>query len=1642
MSKFYQVKACFLFPFFLLLMNSGAYAQCNTTSFTYGYPFITTATCNATGFTMDAYVALGEYFTPPYTNLSVMNLSGGAVPAVSSSRDTIFLTGMIYKNADNPNINLMLYLEDSCGRRDTTRILYSSFLNQYAANQSAYSYCDSSLRSAFVPRIAGGKTDFEVQQFSFTTWNYEPVTADLSETTADSLIIKGIYPEPYGAPLSLKILYKDDCGNTYTLQLENNLSNYNYNNATGGKYVCNATGLQQAVAHPALKPPFTLLDYKIDYPAYASSPVPAVVAAGDSIIFNNLLPYQNYIFRFLDGCNDTFRVWYEFGDDDTTLGYQPVFLGKACGTGHSIAIKTTGAGPFYDPVVEHSSNEDEADITLTSVYYTDSLVISGFPNKKGTYNISFRDSACHNRKYAFYEAYQDFIETGDNSAYERVEDSCNGNGFTIYGVLPGKAPFTGFNLIEGPSMPDIAYRGDTIIISKVVTSVTPDYIPLYRFSVTDACGKTDTFTILDVTYYLDMYMDKIHESGGCSGTENAAVTLKPVAGTWNEIQMPMPFFNPAITGPGTPSVVMDGNLIRVADMKPASDYVISFQDSCGHKYQYNYNSLPENSPVSVTLSTKLTGTCVNTMLLDNNYAIEAIIGGINYPYDAYLISSGTDTIAMPNQARDTLLFDNLTVGNYSLVTKDACNNINTQLYTIAPVPAFEKYGYAYFERFKGCDSIQYSYIQLFNYSSSVTENNIKFKGPYTAFVVRGTDTITSYNPDTTAVAIADKLFFNFPAKANYSGGEMMYVVDGCGDTITTYVQYYSYYSSSSACDGGVLTTHNTIRFDNIAMHYNFPLRLVYQYGNYDTATIVIANADDTATLDLGVGESAAYWLVDSCGTNLQMLNFYGPYDLHHVSGTRLCAGPGIGKNKGSVYIQPQYVTQDADIRYTYISGPQVVFTDTIIRLGYTIQLNDIDTGTYVFAAMEVNSCGQRDTFTVRVEPVLDSLSYTFIPGCLNANTLEIHYYTNQYTYHPDYHVMGLSGGYLNLRTLNGINIFSGQLPANNMIYNLPSGVAMLVTIGCYTDTIVSPAYNYPTIAASAAFGCGAGYSLSILGTKGTAPYQYEILSATPVNYTAPLQSGNTFTGLPSVSGNRYTVRLFDACGNAFTTQVKADSIANPLFESGFACIGSDYTGTVDSIPGMTYQWTYPNATVHNGRTISLHPVTMSDTGSYTLTLTNSLTGCVSTAVHTVRLVKCSVGIAATTANILCNGGTGSIDATGFGGTPPYTYSWSNGATTQDLTNVTAGTYKVIITDAILEKDSTEVTITQPDAITVSSSVNNIVCGGPNDGAIDLAIGGGVQPYEISWSNGAFTEDIMNLGAGTYTVNIADSNRCTYIQSYVVKPGNCLPVAVDDAKTTPKNKPIVNATVINNDTESGDGGNTWSLPENNGGAAHGTVTMGSNGTYTYTPTLDYVGTDEFTYILCDANGDCDTAVVTITIRQPLPVNLLKFEGIALQDCSVQLLWETGNEVSFDHFEIEAATDNKDYQQAGKVAAKGSGSKYAFKYNRTTEGKNYFRLKLNDVNGSSQYSKVLSVNVQCSGKRNIAVYPTVTEDNVQITGIRSGDKITLYDGTGKLVTEKTAIADMEELQLRSYPAGVYYLVISANNGDKHEFKVIRK
>ncbi|WP_207494460.1 T9SS type A sorting domain-containing protein [Aridibaculum aurantiacum] len=217
-------------------------------------------------------------------------------------------------------------------------------------------------------------------------------------------------------------------------------------------------------------------------------------------------------------------------------------------------------------------------------------------------------------------------------------------------------------------------------------------------------------------------------------------------------------------------------------------------------------------------------------------------------------------------------------------------------------------------------------------------------------------------------------------------------------------------------------------------------------------------------------------------------------------------------------------------------------------------------------------------------------------------------------------------------------------------------------------------------------------------------------------------------------------------------------------------------------------------------------------------------------------------------NAACFGGSnGSINLTPSGGTAPYTYNWGSGITTEDRTGLSAGTYTVVITDAVGCTGTVTATVTQPAApVSGSTVVTNVSCFGGSNGSINLTPAGGTGPYTYLWNTGATTEDRTGLAAGTYSVTITDANGCTHSINNITitQPAALVATAASQTNASCSNQNNGSATVS---ASGGAGSYTYSWSPSGGTAA--TATGLSAGTYTV--------------VVTDANGCTASRVFNIT-----------------------------------------------------------------------------------------------------------------------------------------------------------------------------------
>lgn len=150
--------------------------------------------------------------------------------------------------------------------------------------------------------------------------------------------------------------------------------------------------------------------------------------------------------------------------------------------------------------------------------------------------------------------------------------------------------------------------------------------------------------------------------------------------------------------------------------------------------------------------------------------------------------------------------------------------------------------------------------------------------------------------------------------------------------------------------------------------------------------------------------------------------------------------------------------------------------------------------------------------------------------------------------------------------------------------------------------------------------------------------------------------------------------------------------------------------------------------------------------------------------------SCNMEASASITNAPCFGQPGgSINLTATGGYGNKTYLWSNGANTEDISNLMAGNYAVTVTESNGRTvNLNNLTVGSPPAISVSTtSTTNVSCNGGNNGAATVSASGGTPGYAYSWSNGANGPTASNLTAGSYTVSVSDSRSCLKTHNVVI-----------------------------------------------------------------------------------------------------------------------------------------------------------------------------------------------------------------------------------------------------------------------------------
>ena len=276
-----------------------------------------------------------------------------------------------------------------------------------------------------------------------------------------------------------------------------------------------------------------------------------------------------------------------------------------------------------------------------------------------------------------------------------------------------------------------------------------------------------------------------------------------------------------------------------------------------------------------------------------------------------------------------------------------------------------------------------------------------------------------------------------------------------------------------------------------------------------------------------------------------------------------------------------------------------------------------------------------------------------------------------------------------------------------------------------------------------------------------------------LTWTGPDGFTSTDEDLNGLGNGTYTATVTDMNGCVAIEVVDIiapDPITSTLNTSTFpggtqisceaAADGSIEIVTAGGAQPFSYAWSGPNGFSSNAPMINGLVA-----GTYCVQVTDA-NGCVAQSCSTLNAPS-TLGANASATSAACSSGNGSVDLTVTGGSAPYQFAWDNGANTEDLSDLSPGSFQVVVTDINGCTVSAQATVVGSPAVDATAITNDNNCHGDASAGIDLSVLSGTAPYTFSWSNGSVDEDLSQLTAGTYSVSITDAAGCTFTASYAL-----------------------------------------------------------------------------------------------------------------------------------------------------------------------------------------------------------------------------------------------------------------------------------
>ena len=509
--------------------------------------------------------------------------------------------------------------------------------------------------------------------------------------------------------------------------------------------------------------------------------------------------------------------------------------------------------------------------------------------------------------------------------------------------------------------------------------------------------------------------------------------------------------------------------------------------------------------------------------------------------------------------------------------------------------------------------------------------------------------------------------------------------------------------------------------------------------------------------------------------------------------------------------------------------------------GNTNTISNLVADDYTVVITDDNGCQVTETYSVTqssspVTILVNSVTHVL---CYGMNTGGVDIIATGGT--PGYTYNWVDGLGTTVSTNEDLtNQFSGNYTVTlTDIYGCDSTVSF--TIDQPTDTLIATNIITPV----SCFG-GTDGSIDLNTTGGTDPYTYAWTNST-------YQLSSSTEDLINYPSDTYYVTISDVYNCQYIDSFVIDQ--PPLLTGSAVGVDilckNDATGEIDltmigGTPLYTYAWTNSVGALV-GTTEDLINI-VADTYSVIVTDNN---GCQFSLSITLTEPQDTLGFTHESFPVICHGeSNGSIEVSIFGGTPSYDIYWTTADTTATITDLTAGWYEFIITDANGCQASDSVEVTPPALLLANEVVTDVTCFGFSDGIIDITPTGGTGPYTYTWFNSDYTlstqdQDLIDFPHDIYQLELRDSLSC-FTELFIELP------EPDPLVITAETVDVTCA-----------GGTDGSIDV--------TVT-GGNPDYTYNWTNGYttqdlvnVPIDEYTLIVTDTKNCIDS--ITIIIYEP-------------------------------------------------------------------------------------------------------------------------------------------------------------------------------